>query len=621
MRKPASVLFAALLLVSAFFFGGRLESSDEVLMASTSKAIATRFSLAFEEPVHGQLFTGYGIGTPIVGVPFVFADMLLKAPDGRTTLPLANSLLFALTGLFSLLIVQRFAQGGEDGNAALKVGAVMIASPLLPASTTFYSEMLSAAALAGLIASVVCSGSGKRRWLAIAFFCGLFGVLARVAMVPLLGLVLVWGWRRRKTTGESGAMTLAAAGAAIGMVAWMAVNFVLRGSVFSTGYVGQDFTTPLATGLHGLLFSPERGLLVFFPAVAMLLAAGRHGGLRALALAMLAFTVVFHAAFWTWHGGGTMGPRFLLPAIAATVPLLALVLLRPETPVFAKRTLVALLLWSAWGSTLYGLFNPVTWWNETKPFHGVESRWLFEPQLSLWRNWEFLAGEGRFRALLPELAGGGVAFVFVVAIAFMTAVADAAFRSPGQRCATLRKPVAVGVALGVLVVAVGALRGPRGWVADDGELRPALRVSDESLRLTAIFDATVHRDYRLQSKASGTYRLTANGDTILQGSSTAPHLAEGVLPLAEPGPVILEAEFAPPDDGGWWHVFWTWPGEGRLMEPLGGEYLLPRELTASERSFTFLWRRGWILLAGGMALVLMLFPRGVAMASAGVEKP
>ncbi len=620
--KAGVAVFAALCFVSLLFFSGDLNSSDEVLMAETSRSLATRFSLVFEEPVYGQVSTGYGIGTPLAGVPFVWLSSLTNS-NGESFLPLANGILFALTGLFCFLIVSHLLSRIDSHRVAAGVVTIMIASPLLPASTTFYSEMLSAASLTGFVACMFCATSGKHRWVVIAFLCMLFGVLSRVAMVPLLAFVLGWGCRYRATSRFL-KITLSAGlfGIVAGIICWMAVNVILRGSPFASGYKGQAFTTPLITGIHGLLFSPERGLCVFFPAVAGLVMMRNCCGLRTLAVCLLGFSIVFHSVFWTWHGGGTMGPRFLLPVIAAAVPVLAVALCDERASPVLRRAVIAMLLWSAWGGVLYSLFNPVTWWNETKPFHGVENRWLFEPQLSLWRNWEFLAQESLFRAVFPVLFGRGTLVVFLTGAAVLAVVSMLAAIAAGKSLQRLTRPALITTTVLTIFALTGALRGPRGWVTEDGEVVRSLRVADQPARLTAIFDATIHRGYRLVSKASGSYRLSVDGFVVLQGANPTPHLSEGNFQLQEPGPVLLEAEFRPPaGEGGWLQVFWTWPGEGRSLEPVGGEYVFPRNLTIREQIFTKIWRHAWIFAAGGLALVLLFSKSRGGSPEGDVERP
>ena len=50
-------------------------------------------------------------------------------------------------------------------------------------------------------------------------------------------------------------------------------------------------------------------------------------------------------------------------------------------------------------------------------------------------------------------------------------------------------------------------------------------------------------------------------------------------------------------------------GNGTYLAPVGGDYLLTRELTPAEQFFALLWRRKFI--AGAAVLALLLLMKGV----------
>lgn len=104
-------------------------------------------------------------------------------------------------------------------------------------------------------------------------------------------------------------------------------NFHRFGSILETGYGHEaaQFSTPLLTGLYGLLFSPGRGIVWYSP----LFILGVLGfplfwkRMRPEAIfvsgVFLTF-LVFYAYWYMWEGGWCWGPRFLVP----TIPLLLL---------------------------------------------------------------------------------------------------------------------------------------------------------------------------------------------------------------------------------------------------------------------------------------------------------
>ena len=93
-------------------------------------------------------------------------------------------------------------------------------------------------------------------------------------------------------------------------------NFARLGTVLASGYSPHEgFNQPPHLGLYGLLFSPYRGLFWYSP----LLLAALPGWfmlkdrLLAHSTALLSgVTVLAFASWWSWHGGATWGPRFLV---------------------------------------------------------------------------------------------------------------------------------------------------------------------------------------------------------------------------------------------------------------------------------------------------------------------
>ncbi len=631
-RPLAGAIGLALFLLGMglFFYSGRLNSSDEILMAATSASLAEDFSLKFEEEIYGQRWTGYGVGTPLAGVPAYLLERSLRArgaivaPD-FSLFPLTNLFLLALTGVVLASMLE-----GQRRWAA--VGLVVVVSPLFPAAQTFYSEGLGALALAGVVAAAWHGAAEQPRrvllWLVVGVgVAALAGTLARVALAPFLGLVLVWAWRigtRREV------LLGGAAGIAVGIGITLVQNTILFGGPFRTGYEGQAFTTPLGTGLFGLLLSAERGILVFFPAMLIPLFCWRHlrGRGRSLAVLTLALTVlwlVFHATFWTWHGGWTAGPRFLLPVVGLWVVLLADLLLRQRELEWGHRLAGGgALMWSGLLSYIYLRHSPMDWWNQLWNFHGLENQWLFFPQLSLWQAWLEWVPLADVRATLPgawDVTLTGLAIIFVALSTYPLLIpfrgylgTDSLEDRPLFRWPRLPlRPALACAALVALVMAGGLLRGPRGWDVRDfrGEQQEPLShaiSSGQALRLEGWVDYPLGAPMKLSLRADAVYQVAVNHEVVLrEEQSRPPHLARVEL---DPGPGyhFVEVFFSEREPGMVPHLelYWTWGGEGRYLTPAGGEYLHPRPLHFHERFFTQVWRRKELLVAGGMALLLLL---------------
>jgi hypothetical protein len=626
-RLGAIGLFLLLLGASLLFFRGALETSDEQLMALTSQAIAERFSLTFEREVYGQHFTGYGVGTPVIGVPVYLLEKVLRGPSllgeaDLSLMPLANGVLFALTGVLLALLL-------EGERRWLHLGITMLVSPLLAASLTFYSEPL---ATFGLVGLVVCfwraSDNGDRErsptpWHILALvFCAL-ALLARLAMLPLLLLTIVWGVRMRGTRQVLGG---ALAGIALGTLGTMAQNWSLRGSPFATGYAGQDFTTPVLTGLHGLLASPERGLLVFFPLAVMPYLAWHHLGGRARSLLVLCsaltlFWAVMHALFWTWHGGWTTGPRFLLPCIALYTAPIAMTVAAGRRLEWHLRLLLSLaFVWCGLLSLIYCRHSAYLWWNRTWGFHQEENQWLFLPQLSLWQAWFDGVPLPDARSAFPrsvEILFSGLAAIALILSAFPLL---RPFLPPPQR----PKPVGLWievdrsllVVLGVIAttILVYSQTGPRGFRAPDDPVGETPRlshllVSGDKGVYEGWIDNPLATPIKFSLKANALYRIFLNDQLVLEQTESVPqHLQRFEYPV-EPGKLYqLKVEVGAKRDDPrlLFEMYWTWGGNGTYLAPVGGEYVVPRPLTPVEAFFTRIWRRKFLIGAGVLALLLLL---------------
>jgi hypothetical protein len=94
--------------------------------------------------------------------------------------------------------------------------------------------------------------------------------------------------------------------------------------IFTAGTTGGflGIGVPTKVGTYGTLISPYRGFLFFSPFLALAIAGfftwfRKHQSLRAegiVALASILMYLVFNTSYYAWDGGGSFGPRHLLPA-------------------------------------------------------------------------------------------------------------------------------------------------------------------------------------------------------------------------------------------------------------------------------------------------------------------
>jgi hypothetical protein len=142
----------------------------------------------------------------------------------------------------------------------------------------------------------------------------------------------VWLWMESRAVPRTRARWFAAAGTPvlIAVAIWMTYNYARFGHPLDTGLLRDPnvrFDTPLFVGLHGLLLSPGRSLLLYAPlSIAGLVALWqkRHEDRSTavfFALHVLVYLLLI-ARMHQWDGGESYGPRYLVPLLPfVTLPV------------------------------------------------------------------------------------------------------------------------------------------------------------------------------------------------------------------------------------------------------------------------------------------------------------
>jgi hypothetical protein len=304
---------------------GRVSSYDGKIAYATARAIVhgRLHLLPADDSLGSNLpYSHYGIGMPLVIMPLYLLQRALGlAPDLLVTL--ASPLLLAAAGVVTYLIGRELAWSRRVSLYAAVASLALTQG--LQISQELFSEPGIALSTALLILGMLRwrNGGSSGPWLAgIGVGAGL---LFRSDSAALLGAGLLLlpafvPWRRllaerRNWVGLVVPMLLA--------VAWTARYAELRdGSVVPALY-GGTFTTPLLTGLYGLLLSHGKSLFVYNPFLVLAIPGAvllwrRDRAAAALLVLLAVVRPLFYARWSAWFGGVTWGPRFLMPT---AVPL------------------------------------------------------------------------------------------------------------------------------------------------------------------------------------------------------------------------------------------------------------------------------------------------------------
>jgi hypothetical protein len=351
----------------------------------------------------------------------------------------ALSLLGSVVPAVLLLLLVRWAgnrlANGLGTAAALTAGTGTL---LLPFSTVLFSHVASACLGFAAFALLWREREGPPR-LALLGAAGVLAGLAVTFEYPLalagaiLGLFAIARGFDRSAAAERGrrAVTVArrglayAGGVIVGVAPLLAYNVWAFGSPFHMSYEGavaeQGFTGHDELGLNDgaligqaaeLLFA-NRGLITITPVVAMgfagaVLAWRRGWRAEAAVLGGLPLVyLLYNSGYWLPFGGGSPGPRFLIPALPYLGAGLALTYRR-----FPATTL-GLAIPSAVFMVAATLTNPL----------------IGDRDTGLWAN---LIGDGYFEhSVLTALGvGNGIASVVPFAVFAIAAVALTALATP-----------------------------------------------------------------------------------------------------------------------------------------------------------------------------------------------
>ncbi len=355
-RRDRLWIASAFLLAAAFFLllmSGHIYARDEETLYQMTDGIALHGEPLVSPDVwgivesaapskHGLRPTSYAPGQPFLALPWYWAGRAVGALGGsayavylsRFVVLTFNGFVTAATAALLFALALAFGYRARVG-VALAVCFGMATFALIQART-FFAEPLTAllVLLAFFLMRQATSSTTTDRRRAILFAgsglvlgSSLFVKIHAALFVPVLALYLfltvfssfreVRAWRQWRTLVSRGAWWIG--GFVFPVVGLLLYDGWLYGSPFTTGYGDNPnvFTTPLATGLHGLLYSSGKGIIWYAPPLLFALIGFvpfvrrfPRDGIAILSAA--AINLLFYARLQYWHGDGSWGPRYLL---------------------------------------------------------------------------------------------------------------------------------------------------------------------------------------------------------------------------------------------------------------------------------------------------------------------
>lgn len=339
-RRDRTVLYAALAVLLALAATG--DDRHVGLVADGRQMLRTAIAIAETGeigPARGRDFTlpreggdavsRFGMATSLLQVPAASAAPRLEASFGAGS----SQALFLLVPWLAVGVAAAAAgvMARRLGGSVLQVvSAVLlasIASPFGSYALLEFSEPVQGAALVialtAALAAVQAPENARALQVAAGFAAG-FAVLTKSSLIlaaPATLLPLVDPAAPRQSIT---ALARAGIGAAAPVAAWAAFEFVRFGRLFG-GYPDDRFTHPWFDGVWRLLVGPNRGLILFWPALLLFVwTAGRWRGVwvsSPRARAWIGAAIVFvaqlavAAGYWGWHGMEGWGPRLILSAV------------------------------------------------------------------------------------------------------------------------------------------------------------------------------------------------------------------------------------------------------------------------------------------------------------------
>jgi hypothetical protein len=300
------------------------------------------------------------------------------------------------------------------------------------------------------------------RAFAVGLLCGFALICDFIFGLMVMAIAVVFLTRlANQPAGErAGRLAIGAFGGALPLTIFVAYTYVIFGEPsipyqfealplfkeeMSKGFMGISW--PKAAPLWFLTFHPYRGAFFWAPWIVIALAgcvmATRHGGVRRVwgwtGLWAFASYLLFNSGYYMWWGGGAMGPRLMLPMMAALPMGLAEVCRSDRSPAW-WRVLVAAGVVSMALCVPVSLIDPQTQQDHTNEelMDAAVGTGLGTPQFNRIRR--YYSGAWFVGQQTRELAIRALAPIGLTIGAFILVVAARRLPRGGNRQSLIRQP-------------------------------------------------------------------------------------------------------------------------------------------------------------------------------------
>lgn len=360
--KTAILVFLVSLLAYLLTASGHLYSPDEEVMFRMTDSLVVDHDLAIaplpmnfatRTGIDGKEYAQYGVGQPVLAIPFYLAGRALSPMASEATwrriygldpnpgdktfaenpaASIAERFGIAFYNIFASALLAALLYGllmeifGHRGASLLGCLLYALGSLAWAHSRPFYSETTGALFIVlGWFALFRSCRGHMIRWNLLAGAATGYAALVRmdsVILYPatalvLLGPVLKAARDQRPRLHPFIAFCVPAlcCGAIL-----LGLNKIEYGGLFEMGYSDQaegiSFHTPLFVGLYGFLFSIGKGIFFFSPGLILGLFGWRaltirNPWLTAAVLMATLFPLIFMSKWQNWTGGWTWGPRHI----------------------------------------------------------------------------------------------------------------------------------------------------------------------------------------------------------------------------------------------------------------------------------------------------------------------